>query len=180
MLQRKLSCNTRKETKHSCIHFQTSRPCSSSNLHIHTVSPHTFSPSHPELPLSPPSPPFLFLSLRLTLFVPLLPFSLPPQMSAHQLRSDGWEEKTGWIFIERAHTHAKQTRTECHTVTCCSRDPGLGSPSLKIFCLFFIFPHLFHRLWPHQYETDAPNSLVTADKHGVWSEKVRNLAVSLL
>lgn len=29
-------------------------------------------------------------------------FPVSDQMSAHQLRSDGWEEPMGWLYVERA------------------------------------------------------------------------------
>lgn len=50
----------------------------------------------------------------------------------------------------------------------CSGDPaGLLSQNLK---MSFSSP-----CSTGQYETDAPASHVTEDKHGLWSEKVRNL-----
>lgn len=54
--------------------------------------------------LCPCSHPSLFLPPSNFLCPPPYSLSVSHQMSAHQLCSDGWEEQTGWVFMERACT----------------------------------------------------------------------------
>lgn len=121
----------------------------------------------------------LSFSLCLTLFVPHFPFPLSPDVcSPAALR---WLRGVDGTGFYRACAH---TDTHIHTQSITEWPATAGiqdfCPRVSRFLSVLIFSTSFHCLWPHQYETDAPNSQVTADKHGIWSEKVRNLAVSLL
>lgn len=144
----KLSSNTTTENQTQLNPFpDVTARCLNFNLYIHIVSLYKISLSHPELPLSLLSP-LLYSSLCLTFFIPLFSFSLPPQMSVHQLRSDGWEEQTGWVFIERARTQtptATRTRTYMHRVSECDllqQGSRTFVPESKDFSLFSFF-HFF-------------------------------------
>lgn len=121
---------------HSCVHSQMSHQRLNFNVNIYIVSPLRVQLVSPCITFVP-SITLFCVPLCLTLFIPLFSLCVSlSQMSAHQLRSDGREEQTGWVFIERAHTQTPtQTRTlahtqQCLTVTCCSRDSGLLSSSL--------------------------------------------------
>lgn len=121
------------------------------------------------------------LSLSLSIdffFVPL--FSISHQMSARQLCSDGRAKQTVFFsspphYRARAQT-PKQSCAQTNTPSCVSqrdlRQRGSRTfvPESADFSpsLFFSLPaHLFGCMQPHQYKTDASNSLVTADKHGL-------------
>lgn len=119
---------------------------------------------HPKLPLSQRSP----VSIPLVL-------SWPDVCSQAALR---WLKRTDGKGLcgmcTRSNTRNMHVCTGHGGGTGCSGDPGLLSQNLKMS--FFSLP--FSRcVQPPQYETDAPTSHVTEDKHGLRSEKVRNLGV---
>lgn len=132
-----------------------------SNFHIHIVSLYKLSLFHPELPLSPHSPPSLFLSLSNFPCPPLSFLSLTRCLltSCAQMAEKSRQDGFGVCTHSNAQTdmHAN-IHAQCQRVTCYSRDPGLLSPSRKISFCFHFFPTSIHRVWPHQYRTDAPNS----------------------
>lgn len=73
------------------------------------------------------------------------------------------------MCVARARAQTRHACTGYGGGAGCSGDPGLLSQNLK---MSFSSP-----CSTGQYETDAAASHVTEDKHGLRSEKVRNLAV---
>lgn len=153
-----------------------SQCCLNSTWHVHIVSLHVKSMC---FTLNYPCPCCYPLSISLPVELSLSPslFSLP--LTRCLLTSCAQMAETSrrdWVVMEGARTqtppnrHArKQARAEHHRLTCYSRVPGLLSQSLAL--AVFIFPTSIHCVWPHQYETDASNSHVTADKHGLRPER---------
>lgn len=128
------------------MHFQMSQPYLNSTLHIHIVSLYKLSLFHPELPLSPQSPP-LYFSLYLTFFVPLFLFFLSPDVCSPAVLR--WLRRADRMGLYGVCTHSNaQTdmhtniHAECQRVTCYSRDPGHLSRSPKISVCFH-FSHIY-------------------------------------
>lgn len=138
----------------------------------------------PQITFVPVFNPALSVSLSIDFFfVPL--FSLSHQMSARQLCSDGRAKQTVFVLpsipqipCTRSNTQAAM-HTNKHYVACVTEGPNTAGiqdfcPRVCRFDSVFTLPppptppHTSTGcIWPHQYKTDASNSLVTADKHGL-------------
>lgn len=96
--------------------------------------------------LCPCSHPSLFLPPSNFLCPPLYSLSVSHQMSAHQLCSDGWEEQTGWVFMEQACTQTA-TRACAHihakSVTDWPAAAGCQDFCPRVWRSPCVFPHLF-------------------------------------
>ncbi len=167
----------RKETelKHSCAHPDVTYL--NPNLYIHVVSLCKSGSSHPKLPLPLLSPPFFF-SLHLTLFVPRFLFSLP-QMSAHQLRSDGWEEQTGFY---RACTHSHTNTGALANLHAQSTTEWPETAGIQDFCpwvwsflsvftlshLFAVYDHISMKQMPQTHMWLQTNMDYGQRRSGIW------------
>lgn len=83
----------------------------------------------------------------------------PDQMSAHQLRSDGWKQLMGWVCVARARAQTRIRARATSGGTGCSGDPGLLSQNLKMSFFLAVFNW---SIW-----TRCPN--LTCDWRQTWT-----------
>lgn len=141
-------------------------------LTICKAPPYVLNPFHPKLPLSLLSPVSLPLVYPPRSFLSLARCLLTS--CAQMAERNRWD---GFVWRVRALKHPGHTYA--HGVwrrDSLQQGSGAFVPESKdVFLFSFSSLPCARRVRPRQYETDAPNSHVTQDKHGLWSEKVRNL-----